>query len=103
MSIKMEKTERGFYIARFKDRYDMGCSLQESSLAFERCVWLGCDEGLHFDQKNMPIKEPQEKCCARMHLTQDMAKDIIVLLQHFVDHGELPQPEPEKEDADRPS
>ena len=42
-TIKMEKTERGFLRGEFTDRYGHECSIQESSLATEECIWLGCD------------------------------------------------------------
>ena len=74
-------TDRGFAHAEFKDRYDAPCSIQKSSLAFEDCIWLGCDRA-KFDQQG-------RFCGARMHLTQEMAAELIPLLQKFVDTGEL--------------
>lgn len=65
-----KQTERGFDITNFKDRYDFECSLQKSSLAFEDCIWLGVDEN-------------------RMHLTQDMVKELLPYLKRFIDTGEL--------------
>lgn len=69
--IHLKPTSRGFQRGLFVDRYGAECSIQESSLATESCVWLGC-------RGNMA------------HLTQDMAADLIPLLQHFVDTGHLP-------------
>jgi len=69
----LNKTERGFYIAEFKDRYDKDCSIQESSLATEGCIWLG--------QNDVDGKP------ARMHLTVDMVKELLPLLQIFVETG----------------
>jgi len=82
MEIKLRKTDRGFIVGEFKDRYGFEASIQESSLATEACLWLG--------QSNCP------KCEAptRMHLTQEMAAALIPLLQHFVETGELPTPTP---------
>ena len=61
------------------------CSIQKSSLATEDCIWLGCD--------HETVDPKGTLCGARMHLTQSMAADLIPLLQHFVDTGELPQSE----------
>lgn len=74
--------DRGFLKGKFVDRYGADCSIQKSSLATEDCIWLGCDkESVDYDGK--PIG-------ARMHLTQDMVAELIPILQHFVDTGELP-------------
>ena len=73
MKIDMTRTSRGFAIGRFKDRYDLPCDIQKSSLATEDCIWLGPSE-------------------SRMHLTPDMAAALIPLLQAFVETGELPEP-----------
>lgn len=73
--MKIERTERGFKRGDFLDRYGQPCSIQESSLATEAALWLGRD----------PM---------RMHLTQDMARDILPLLAHFVEHGDLPATPP---------
>ena len=75
MAIDITKTERGFAIGSFMDRYGHSCSIQKSSLASEDCIWLGQDEA---------GGEP-----ARMHLTQEMAADLIPLLKRFVKIGEL--------------
>jgi len=64
--------DRGFLKGEFHDRYGSKCSIQKSSLASEDCIWLGRQK-------------------ARMHLTRQMAADLIPLLQHFVETGELPQ------------
>jgi hypothetical protein len=80
--IKLSTNCRGFVGGEFKDRYGSDCSIQESSLATESCIWLGCD--------HETIDEATgERCGARMHLTQKMAAVLIPLLQHFVDTGEL--------------
>jgi hypothetical protein len=68
--IDLAPTERGFMRGEFKDRYGKYCSIQQSSIATEDCIWLGVDN-------------------ERMHLTQQMAADLIPLLQHFVETGEL--------------
>jgi hypothetical protein len=80
--MKIETTERGFIRGDFLDRYKAACSIQESSLAEEDCIWLGCDhETIHH--------VTGEPCGARMHLTQAMAAELIPLLQVFVETGRL--------------
>ena len=80
--MKIEKTSRGFRRADFNDFNGEACSIQESSIATQACLWLGMNTGTHH----------QGECLARMHLTKDMAKELIPLLQHFVETGELPEP-----------
>ena len=70
MGINITKTSRGFFISKFMDRYDKECKIQKSYLATEDCIWLG----------------RQDVC---MHLTQDMVKDLLPLLERFVETGEL--------------
>jgi hypothetical protein len=87
--IKTTPTQRGFARGEFEDRYGRKCSIQKSSLATEDAIWLGCDEGIHYDAAGLVLKEPV-RCSARMHLDQELAKELIVMLQHFVDTGDLP-------------
>lgn len=75
----IEFTQRGFARAEFTDRYGAACSIQDSSLATEDCIWLGCDEGRHVDGA----------CLARMHLTPEMAAALIPILQRFVETGSI--------------
>lgn len=69
--IDFYKSNRGFTVGDFIDLYNNSCSIQESSLATQPALWLGVDD-------------------LRMHLTQGMAENLIPLLQHFVDTGNLP-------------
>lgn len=80
MKLEMHKTSRGFRRIDFIDFYLEKCSLQESSLATEKAIWFGCNEGNHVDGE----------CLARMHLTQKQVKMLLPLLHHFVETGELP-------------
>lgn len=67
--MKHSVTNRGFSLYEFQDSDGHHGSLQESSISEGR-VWLG-------------INPP------RMHIDQDTAKELIVLLQRFVDTGRL--------------
>lgn len=82
--IEWQLTNRGFLLGKFRDRYDENCSIQESSLATESCIWLGCDRET-FDNKNIP-------CGARMHLTQEAARVLGNLLLQFANSGKLEVP-----------
>lgn len=62
--MQIEYTSRNFPLVRFTDSLGRSCSLQESSLASESCIWFGRDV----------INEPEPK---RMHLTQGMVAEIL--------------------------
>jgi len=80
--IKIKLTNRGFARGEFKDRYGAACSIQKSSLADEECIWLGCEhETIH--------EVTKEPCGARMHLTRQMAADIVMHLQRFIETGDI--------------
>ena len=83
--MEMKRTERGFSHAEFEDRYGQQCSIQKSSLAFEDCIWLGVDKRLA-DKSGDPLVDVND----RMHLTQDMVRELLPLLEHFVETGKLP-------------
>jgi len=104
---KMEKvtTNRGFSLIKFKDRYNNDCSIQESSLATEDCIWIGIDDpnpqimasqakefGVETNETtgwvDYPIPE-EVSLNTRMHITRDQAKEIIEVLQIFVETGEI--------------
>ena len=74
----MARTERGFAIARFADADGAACSLQDSSLATEPCVWLG--------------RERDAGCAnGRMHLTQTLVSGrILPWLREFAEARAVP-------------
>lgn len=92
-------TERGFKYIEFKDYYDNLCSIQESSLATKKCIWLGLNDvkpkimasNLRRNLTgwvDFPIPD-NAQINSRMHLTQEQAKDLIEVLQKFVNTGRL--------------
>lgn len=95
MEIKKTTTNRGFVLYMFKDRYNVECSLQESSLATEEAIWFGCDNAnprLFIPNAGwQKIELPKENvvCDTRMHLTREQVKELLPLLQKFVDDGNL--------------
>ena len=103
---KKGKTERGLALCKFTDRYNAKCSIQKSSLASEDCIWLGVDDAepkiMASDAIKLGIDNKGETCGwvsfdipkevmlnTRMHLTQDMAKDLVRDLKKFIKTGEL--------------
>ena len=71
-------TSRGFRRFIFNDEYRQECSVQKSSLAEIDAIWLGVDLDIH------------RHVSARMHLSRDMVRSLLPVLQHFADTGELP-------------
>ena len=82
--MKIIKLDRGFRCSEFIDLHGKVCSIQESSLATDNAIWLGCDAGTHTKSGDI------ELCLSRMHLSQEQVAELLPLLQHFVDTGELP-------------
>ena len=95
-------TNRGFQRGEFLDGNGESCSIQESSIvACEGYIWLGCNDiGLkRFEPgKGWSDVDLQQNdrhgithiANTRMHLSQSMVRDLLPLLQHFADTGELP-------------
>jgi len=102
----MEKTttQRGFDITNFKDLYDNDCSLQESSLATQAAIWLGISRptpkimasqakqfGVETDETTGWVEYPipeEVLISTRMHLSVDLAKELITELETFVKENE---------------
>ena len=81
----LKKTERGFDLVEFIDRYGIKCSLQKSSIATEDCIWLGTDDSdpkiLVQGEGWVSVKIPENiHIPTRMHLTQEMVKELLPLL-----------------------
>ena len=101
--MKERKTERGFGIIEFKDDYGVECSLQESSSAMKKCIWLGANklgvkEFVAYRQPNpwVEMTELDEFSYSkhyvgnnRMHLSQKQVKELLPYLQKFAETGEL--------------
>ena len=112
--IERSCTNRGFVLGEFTDLYGTKCSIQESSLADEPAIWLGVSKAdvkvMSVDANNLPLPRivPEEgsgetygwsdyilpdevNVFSRMHLSIDMAKELVNELQHFIKTGELPR------------
>lgn len=99
-------TQRGFPYAEFKDQKGVSCSIQISSLADDRCIWLGVDDpdpmilasdairlGIDTSGQNTgwvkyPI-HPAIHCKTRMHLNMQQVKELLPMLQKFAETGEI--------------
>lgn len=100
--MKPTPTERGFMRSEFKDVDGELCTIQESSAAMVGDVegpflWLG----VHKPQLKLfpgdgtgchDYKLPENVYVfSRMHLSQEQVREMLPLLQHFAEHGELPK------------
>lgn len=97
--MEFKKDERGWARVEFKDVYGHECSIQKSSAAEYDAIWLGINDA------NPQIMESKVKqggtgwvkyslnedvlLTTRMHLNIDQAKDLIKLLEIFVETGEV--------------
>ncbi len=103
MTIETNPTSRGFERGQFTDRNGVSCSIQESSAADdEGLIWLGCNDiGLMkftpyyggWETVELEMDLPNgtyHSANTRMHLTQSMVRELLPLLQHFVETGQLP-------------
>jgi hypothetical protein len=105
LPIPIEFTQRGWPLGKFTDRYGAGCSIQDSSLATEDCIWLGVDDadpkvmaskaawvGVQTNETTgwVPYPVPAEVSLnTRMHLTRGMAVSLIEVLKRFVENGTI--------------
>jgi len=103
--MERKKTARGFDLIEFKDFYGEPCSLQQSSIATEDCIWLGIDDahpqilaseatrlGVQTKETTGWVDYPVPKeviMSTRMHLDRDMAAKLVVHLQRFIDTGHI--------------
>lgn len=94
LNLKYAATQRGFIRADFFDLYDHPCHIQESSLADDEAIWLGANEGTHYeDTTAIDLAGRGLTCAAAMHLNRQQAAELITALQFFVDTGHLPEAE----------
>ncbi len=92
-SLTKTKTNRGFGLFDFKDKYGRECSLQDSSLASEPAIWFGIDNAnpkiLKKGSGWVPFSVPDDvHFTTRMHLTQEQVKALLPILTYFAETGE---------------
>lgn len=82
MSRAIDRTDRGFGVyCRFRDRYGSEILVQQSSLAFEDCVWI-------FAGDNPDMDEPSP------HLTRTQAIMVRDALTAWIEDFEPQEMEP---------
>jgi hypothetical protein len=98
-----KKTHRGFKLVSFSDINGHDCSLQESSLATDRAVWLGIDDadpkafvpGKGWASVDLDgLVDGELLLSTRMHLTQMDVRALLPYLERFAETGELYAEEP---------
>lgn len=92
--MKKQYTCRGFAYNEFTDLYGVTCSLQESSLATEPAIWLGCDDAnprVMVPGKGWTKIEMPDGYLAntRMHLGVEQVKELVKALKYWLKNGEL--------------
>lgn len=103
--MEFKKTARGFAYYEFEDDNGMSCTLQKSSSIIDK-IWFGADaEIMEFyplpretDESWFKVEDlsalkhrPQNEIhiFSRMHLTREQVKDLLPILQRFVETGEV--------------
>lgn len=103
--MEFKHTNRGFELVTFKDRYDVPCSIQQSSLETEKALWIGCDDAdpTVLASKANALGEPTERTVewvaypipeevllnTRMHLTDDQVRELVSVLNMWLETGSL--------------
>lgn len=101
---KTQFTERGFAFVEFTDAYGTECNIQKSSLATDDAIWIGAKEiGLkqftpyQGGWKDVPTpSDPNGTSYIannRMHLTRDQVAELLPILAHFVETGDVSVPD----------
>jgi hypothetical protein len=111
----VERTDRGFEIVKFQDRYDVPCSLQMSSLADcekpgTSAVWFGTDDArpqVMASQAHILGLKTEETCGwvpypipaivslkTRAHLSRDQVSALVRHLQSWLSTGTFSYDEP---------
>jgi hypothetical protein len=92
---KITSTHTGFVCVDFDDLHANKCTLQKSSATLYDAVWLGIaspEINIMIDGGWKALAIPEGAAVnSRMHLSQKMIRDLLPLLQHFADTGELPE------------
>lgn len=80
-----DSSPRGLGCVTFLDKYHQVCTIQDSSLATEAAIWLGVSNtGISLKG---PSGQPNEDVNSRMHLTQEMVKQLLPILTEFAKKG----------------
>jgi hypothetical protein len=105
--MEIAKTARGFNFGSFKDINGVECSIQESSIATEVCLWLGVNDVnpqiMASDAKRLglDVGEAKNGWCRlpvpkevifsnRMHLTRHQVETLVNTMQYWLENDRLP-------------
>lgn len=77
--ISYKPNRKGLLRGEFRDRIGALCSIQESSIVEDNCLWLGVE--VDFD--GWEIRN------GRMLLTQEQARQLVPILRHFARTGRI--------------
>lgn len=98
-TLEIGKTPRGFDFYSFTDANGERCTLQKSSSGNDELAWLGVEgkllrssgiEGVGM----IPVPLNEEfLIIARMHLNREMVRQLLPMLQNFVETGEIFRPD----------
>ena len=83
--LRFSRTGRGFRLWEFRDFYGVASSLQQSSLAYPGAIWLGAD----YQPANLNYPEDNLSKNYRMHLSQDQVRELLPILIHFAETGDV--------------
>ncbi len=102
-ALEIKRTETNFPYVEFKDWYDKDCKILASSLAEDRCIWVGLtdshpelivsnlestDDGIVERYKVVPIELPDNiNLSTKMLLNQEQVKKILPFLKKFAETG----------------
>ncbi len=86
LALAFTRTNRGFPLWEFTDFYGVAASLQESSIAYPGCIWLGAD------QRPANLNEPTTNLLEnyRLHLSREQVKSLLPILVYFAEYGYVP-------------
>ncbi len=84
---EIKPTKKGLLQAEFLDRFGAVCSIQESSFQDDECLWLGVEVDIH----------GKEVSNGRMHISRELASQLLPVLRHFVRTGRLGVDDPAKQ------
>ncbi|MES0334756.1 MAG: hypothetical protein SFH39_00140 [Candidatus Magnetobacterium sp. LHC-1] len=97
--MERSKTNRGFNLIEFLDLYETKCNIQKSSLATEDAIWFGVENANPQIMASKVIEggvgwakypvSDDVQFTTRMHLSRENVKELLPILQKFVDTGEI--------------
>lgn len=91
---KFSKTNRGFGLVEFTDSNGVKCSIQQSSLATQNCLWIGCSTDYYMQLspgkgwEKVEIAQNQ-LVNDKMHLNESQVRQLVARLEIWLETGSL--------------